>query len=576
LFLFLSFAAYASLTVLSGGCANSSVSPTGGAKDTIPPVLMNMIPAQRTQNFKGKELTFTFNEYVQLKDQNKKFIISPPLPEKKPELRIKGKSVVVRFPVSPADSTTYYIDFGTSVVDLNEGNPAESLNFIFSTGNEIDTMIYAGVIIDAFTLEPVDGASAFLYEHNIDSIPYKQNPSALSKTDKDGAFMIKGLKNIAYKIVAVLDGNSNYRYDPASERIAFNDSLIQPYWLSDKDSIALAALPLLNMFSEPASRQALLDYKRPESRLLQLVFNSPHSQIDNFSLRDISANDLIRETSIAGDTVKYWITTRTMPDSLIASITYMKTDSLNLLSPDTRELKFPVEKKKEKKGKKDDEDENEDEEFVPIVPNISLNPARIYERGVPVSFKTPLLRVDTAKMQLRIFDDEGKEKTLIRFTFEKDSARLLNYLLNAAWKTASKYELTILPEAFVDIYGIPNDSIVKSFNTADPDKYGVLKVELANADQPYIIQVLKDKNIVAEKAVSGNGEYTFAYLEAGKYRIRLIEDDNGNKRWDTGNYLLHRQAERVRILKFGDGEETISMRASWEIKQPVDIKEVFR
>ncbi|MDR2562844.1 MAG: Ig-like domain-containing protein [Prevotellaceae bacterium] len=581
-FLVLSVAVYGGLTMAGGGCANSSISPTGGAKDTIAPVLLNMTPAQGSKNFKGKEIVFTFNEYVQLKDQNKNFVISPPLPEKRPELRLKGKSVAVRFPVEPADSTTYYLEFGNSVVDLNESNPAQSLNFIFSTFDEIDSMMYAGVVVDAFTLAPVEGASVFLYADNIDSIPYKKNPSALSKSDKDGAFMIKGIKNINYKIVALLDANNNFRYDPASERIAFRDSTIKPYWLSAQDSIALADLPLLNMFTENAKRQALLEYKRLEPRLIQLVFNSINPQINKFEINGLTRENMIRETSVFGDTVKYWLKPTTLPDSIFASLIYMKTDSLNMLSPDTTELKFPVEKKKKesinrKRGRDKDKDkEDEEEEIIPITPNIAANAARIYENGIHFGFKTPLLRVDTSKIQLKVFDDTGKEKTPVRFTFERDSAALRNYRLNTAWKTAAKYELLLMPEAFVDIYGIANDSIVKSLETANPEKYGVLKIDVHNAEQQYIIQIIKDKKTVVQKIIHGNGVYSFPYLEAGKYGVRVIEDKNANGRWDTGQYLAHKQPERVVMMRFADDEDLIAMRASWEIEQTLDIKNIFK
>ena len=480
----------------------------------------------------------------------------------------------------PADSTTYYLEFGQSVVDLNESNPAQSLNFIFSTGDAIDSMMYAGVVVDAFTLAPVEGAAVFLYADNLDSIPYKKNPSALSRTDKDGAFMIKGVKNIAYKIVAVLDGNGNYRYDPASERIAFRDTTINPYWLSAEDSIALADLPLLNMFTENAKRQALLEYKRPEPRLLQLVFNSINPEIDKFEVKGLTRDNMIRETSMFGDTVKYWLKPATLPDSIFASLIYLKTDSLNMLSPDTTALKFPVEKKKPETGGRrrgrDKDKEDDEEEIIPIAPNIVSNSARIYENGVSFGFKTPLLRVDTSKIQLKVFDDEGKEKTPVRFTFERDSARLRNYKLNTAWKTAAKYELTLLPEAFVDIYGIANDSIVKPVETANPEKYGILKIEVRNAEKQYIVQIIKDKKTVVEKIIPRNGTYTFAYLEAGKYGVRVIEDDNANGRWDTGHYLSRKQPERVALMTFADGEDTIAMRASWEITQTMDIKNIFK
>ncbi|MDR0560710.1 MAG: Ig-like domain-containing protein [Prevotellaceae bacterium] len=564
---------YISVSVFVSGCANSSVAPTGGAKDTLAPVLLKMTPSQKTTNFKGKELSFTFNEYVQIKDQ-KKFVISPPLPSKKPELKIKGKSVVVKLP-STADSTTYYLDFGTSVVDVNEGNPAKYLNFIFATGNDLDTMLYAGRIVDAFTLEPVNEANVFFYEDNKDSIVYQKNPSALSISNKDGVFIVKGLKNMKYKIVAIGDKNSNMRYDAGVETIAFSDSLIQSIILTDRDSVEFNSLPVFNMFSENVKKQGLVDYKRPEQRMIRLVFNEINAVINSFNIEKINPANIIRETGINGDTVTYWLSSREVQDTVFAELIYLKSDSLNRLSPDTARLKLLYSQPKRKSKDKDDEDEK----IVPIEPSISDSPTDIAEKDLNISFKTPLLRAESSKISLsKIVEREGKEKEKVpvKFSFKRDSVYLRNYKLSADWEIASKYELTVLPEAFIDVYSIANDSIVKDFETADPEKFGKLTVEITNSDKQYILQLMNNKSVVYEKTVAGSKKTVFKYLKAGKYSIRLIEDENGNGKWDTGNYLDKKQPERVEFMTFSNGEDMIEIKSNWEHEQILDATEFFR
>ena len=52
------------------GCANTTTPPTGGDKDTIPPVITKVSPLPGTVNVpvhKAK-VRFTFNEYVKIKD----------------------------------------------------------------------------------------------------------------------------------------------------------------------------------------------------------------------------------------------------------------------------------------------------------------------------------------------------------------------------------------------------------------------------------------------------------------------------------------------------------------------------
>jgi uncharacterized protein (DUF2141 family) len=557
------------------GCANSSIAPTGGPKDTLAPILLKMNPPQRTTGFKGKELYFTFNEYVQLKDQSKNFVISPPLPSKRPILKIKGKSIVVSFP-SIADSITYYIDFGASVVDVNESNPASYLNFIFSTGEILDTMIYFGHVVDALTLDPVNAAHVFLYEDNNDSIVFKRNPSALSITNKEGVFIVKGLKNRNYKIVAITDKNSNMRYDAGIEQIAFADSLILPEAFSENDSISFSTLPIFNMFTENVKRQALMENKRPEERLIRLCFNEINAVIKSFTIDDIAPSRIIEEVSAQRDSVNFWIISREVKDTLTGELIYLKTDTLNNLSPDTVKFKLPFSKPKPKRKNKD---ENEDEEeIIPITPDIRANPTSIVENDIVFAFKTPLLRADTSKIKLSIFNDTGKERIPVGITsFTQDSIRLTNYKLSAKWNIASKYEIVVMPEAFVDIYSIANDSITKTFETADPEKFGRLIFEIVNSDKQYILQIMKDKDnkVIQEKVAAENCKIVFQYLNAGNYRIRVVEDINRNGKWDTGSYLNGRQAERVLYLVFSNDEMVLEVKSNREHEQTIDASMLF-
>jgi uncharacterized protein (DUF2141 family) len=535
-----------------------------------------MDPPQRTRGFKGKELIFTFNEYVQLKDQSKNFVISPPLPSKKPVLKIKGKSIVVSFP-SIADSVTYYLDFGASVVDVNENNPASYLNFIFSTNDVLDTMMYVGHVVDAFTLVPVNAAHVFLYEDNVDSIVFKRNPSALSITNKEGVFIVKGLKNRNYKMVVITDKNSNMRYDAGVEQIAFPDSLIMPTSFSENDSISFDSLPIFNMFTENVKRQALMETKRPEERLISLRFNEINSVINSLKIDNVPPSRIIEEASSQRDTVNFWITSREVKDTITGELIYLKTDTLNKLSPDTVKIKLPYAKPKPKR--KDKDDENEEEEIIPIEPSISTVATSIVENDITFTFKTPLLRVDTSKMRLLIFDDTGKEKTPVKtMSFIQDSIHLRSYKLSTKWEIASKYEISIMPEAFVDVYSITNDTIIKIFETADPEKFGKLILGIINSDKQYILQLMKDKDkkVTQEKIADGNGEIVFQYLEAGKYSVKVIEDVNRNGKWDTGSYLNKKQAERVAFIMFSTGETLLEIKTNREDEQTVDANMLFK
>ena len=73
------------MAVVVYACASRGY-PEGGPKDTTPPQVILEEPASFTKNFDKKRVNIYFDEFVQLKDINEKFIISPPQ-KKKPKPR---------------------------------------------------------------------------------------------------------------------------------------------------------------------------------------------------------------------------------------------------------------------------------------------------------------------------------------------------------------------------------------------------------------------------------------------------------------------------------------------------------
>ena len=154
---------------IPGGCANTTQPPTGGAKDTIAPVLTKVTPfpgATGVATDKAK-LVFTFNEYVKIKDANGEYL--SPHQEKKPKAVISGKSLVVTFENALDSSTTYTLDLTGAIADNNEGNLFPGFTLVFSTGDQIDSMCVTGVVQDCNTLMPVKGATVMLYNDQADS-----------------------------------------------------------------------------------------------------------------------------------------------------------------------------------------------------------------------------------------------------------------------------------------------------------------------------------------------------------------------------------------------------------------------
>ena len=146
--IFARLASPAAATILFAGafftrCASVGT-PTGGPKDSLPPVIVGVAPADYSTHFKSDKILIEFDEYVQLKDLQKELYTSPAM-KRKPVATLRGKAVQIQIKDdSLLPNTTYAVEFGSSVSDNNEGNPLHGLRYVFSTGDEIDSLMMSG------------------------------------------------------------------------------------------------------------------------------------------------------------------------------------------------------------------------------------------------------------------------------------------------------------------------------------------------------------------------------------------------------------------------------------------------
>ena len=215
-------------------CAHP-LSPPGGPKDTQPPQVLETKPENGSANFSGNKFTIEFDEFISLENISEEGLISPPVNEK-PDFKLKGKSLQVKFNEPLKPNTTYSVYFGDAIVDITEKNPVSNYTYIFSTGDYVDSLSMQGEVIDAFNLEPVEDAFVMLYKDNndtlsLDSLPLAVRPFYLSKTDANGKFIFNGLADEKYLLFALSDLNRNYIFDQPGEAIAFLDTLAVPQYI---------------------------------------------------------------------------------------------------------------------------------------------------------------------------------------------------------------------------------------------------------------------------------------------------------------------------------------------------------
>ncbi len=210
------------LLLLLSSCANI-VAPTGGEKDKESPKLVNTTDNKSIKKGGARIITFEFDEFISFNNWEEKFYISPPI-KKRIQKHIKGKTLTLTLEDTLAQNTTYHIALNKCIKDLNEGNVLDTLNYIFSTAEKIDTLTLSGKIQDAYSLEQIENAWVMLFEEaRNDTIIFKEKPNYIAKTNTDGDFHFPNLNTQNYKIVALTDFDFIYN---EKEKIAFSNTTI--------------------------------------------------------------------------------------------------------------------------------------------------------------------------------------------------------------------------------------------------------------------------------------------------------------------------------------------------------------
>ena len=544
------------------------VSPTGGPKDTLAPKVVSSTPRMNSTNFTGNKIIVEFDEYVQVKDVQKKLIVSPPL-KTRPQVGIRGKRIEIEITDTLKENTTYTVYLGDAVSDNNEGNPISSFEFAFSTGSSIDTLSLTGNIVNAISREPVEGALVMLYDSFADSLPYITLPTHIAKTNKKGDFVVNNLKYIDYKLVAINDLNSNYLYNQGKEEIAFIDSTIKKETLID--SVAKNRL-LLRTFREELPNQIMTGFERTDSNLLYLSFSrKPKGGFTLTPLQDTSKKEwYIAEPDAQGDTVKIWITSESLiaQDTLKVIASYLKTDSLNRLNPQTDTLKFinfdTSTEEKTTKTKKKGKDQEAEAIKSGFDLKTSLSSGKVAIPNLPFEFTSPIpiKEVDASKIGIFNETDSIMEPSI---TLIADSISPRVFYFKKEWKPTKSYKMLVLPGAFRDITHKLNDTLRLKITGADPEEYGTLIIKTNNVQQGVIAELLSEKgSFISRKSAIGNQPIVFRFIEPGKYKLRFIEDLNTNGEWDSGNYLKKIQPERIFDFTEGKNKGEINIRANWE------------
>ena len=514
-------------------CARKSI-PTGGLKDTLPPIMINASPKMNTVFFDKEKIIITFDEFIKLKDISKQLIISPPLELDKYKVKPQGtvaKKIQIQLLDSLKKETTYTFNFGESIVDNNEDNPLPFFRYALSTGPIIDSLEIRGKVTDAYERITEPYTSLHLYPVDStysDSTIFLKKPFYVTSTLDSVIYNFKNLRPDAYEIIAIKDVGGNYLFDQNIDKIGF---LEKPITLPGDSVINF------RIFKEIPN----LFWSRP------FFINSSQIGFGYYGEADI---DAIEVKSKVPRNFRYLINKNRETDTLNFWFRGDKLDSLKfaIKEEDTTRL-FNVKFKKELRD--------------------SLEISFINESimGLLDSFKIES-NLPLVKINLDLINIKGLDSLSVPFKASLDK----NYDILSLfydWLPNDNYKIELLPNALIDFWGNTHDTLRFSAKTKSIEDYGNIFLQILREDKdPFVLELvnLKGESLRRLDVSNESDFYEFKYLLPGNYLFRYIKDKNGNKKWDTGNYLKKIQPEMVYY-----SPDTIKLRANWEINQRLKI-----
>lgn len=575
-------------------CANMGSGPQGGPRDMTPPKYIFSTPERSAVNAKPQKAEIIFDEYVVLKDAQD-VIVSPPM-ELAPEIKSVGKKVSITFKDSLEKDATYIIDFGDRIGDFRENNPIRNYYFEFATGNQIDSFCISGNVVDAYTLVPQENITIGVYSDWTDTTLATKKFERITRTDKSGRFILRGLKEKPYHLCAVKDDNTNFRYDAPGESLAWIDTIIQPRkkmvercdttWKTvDRDSL-LGLEPSnvrtdtlivdtivckerphylpdsieMRLFAKHVPFQAYKKVERSEARKITLYFTTEKDHFEKLTIvpTNFKPSDdwLIVERSATRDTVNFWIkdTNIVKLDTLEFAMTYIATDSVGAFVTQTDTVtsiykKVKVSKREEREAKKKKE-------------ALKISISKIVEiEGAPeIEFETPTF--DFNKEALTIHEKKDSTKKPIPFKIVAADSCGRKYKLEGNWEEGVSYNVVVDSGKVQDIYGLGSDSTMLTFRKKEKKEYANIILKIGDIPAGDVIVELVDKEKIVRREYPKDNKVEFTNVAPGSYAARLIVDTDKNGDWTTGDYNGLKQPEKVYFF-----EKPLSVSANWDYEE---------
>lgn len=497
--------------ILLIGCA-SVQQPTGGEKDETPPKVLTSSTDSAALNISTSTFSFTFDEYIQLKQAVEKLIISP-TQSKPPTISAKKKKLTILLNDSLLKNTTYTFQFNGAVADINEGNPLDNYSFIFSSGNYIDSSSYRGSVINYTTKDTCVDCNIYLYKTYSDTTLINTKPAYLARTDNSGKFIFNNLPNQQFTAIALQDKNKNLFFN--------KDEMVSLPKTIHTDSNAVDTFYTFQ--NQNTDKHTYKFVKSAIPGTFMFYANRPFERDSTIILFEKDTIPFV--LSFSKDTlITYYAQT-------------VDTIHITLLhKSDTAKFQNTV---------------NLDEQKYKLISKLHGNPTLL-----TVSFKIPIHSIDTSKVLLVL------DSIPIPFQIKRTDTTNFSITLSKPYKQA---EIILIPDAFTDFYGISTVTDTLRYNNREEEPTNLVLDLRGTPGEHYILYIKQGDKIIKQLYLTENKKLVFNDLKPNKYRVHVLTDSNKNGVWDTGNVFKLQAPEPVTV------SEEIELRQNWDEELIINI-----
>lgn len=500
------------ISLFLSSCAQVGTISGGEVDNSAPkPVTSKVNPPNETIHFNSKSIEIPFDEFIQLNNPGENIVMVPP--HAKVNARVNGKTLFLDWEEDLNPNTTYAVYLNNAVRDITESNDT-LIQYVFSTGSNLDSLTYTVKVLDAWTNQPVKKCFVGLYDTETNEIV------SFSNTSSSGDATLRYLPSNRYDIVAFIDKNNDLSLQnhekvafPIESSITLTESII--------DSI-----PLRLFTPKTKSFLRSTQFVRPGKLLLG----------SNNELK--TASILINEVEVKSSNIK-----TINSDSLAVFFNATDLKSLDLIVKtadfnDTSKVRIS----------------NSEQNLIPSLR--CINSSNQFAPSEKISFLSSdfIKSADTSLIEVMKINDSSILEVL---SIELEQDRLY---LSFDKNDISNVAVLFKKGAVTCTHGVSNEQKFNLELLADR-KFGRINFDLKSFDTPIVLQLIKDGKVIRQENIeSPSDTYPISELYAGEYTVKIIQDSNGNKKWDVGNYESKIQPESIFYFS-----APIKVRSNWDI-----------